>query len=115
MITDLEARKLASEWHGGQRTALYALTSTGAILNGVNFDPIEDPGLFDTLVLNTVAEIEDVIKELSPKDAGNPLNEGDRAAARERSIQKRELRLLLAYVIHHGPRGPVDGWSKLTW
>lgn len=31
MITDTEARKIASEWHGGGGTALYAFSSTGAI------------------------------------------------------------------------------------
>jgi hypothetical protein len=30
-ISDLEARKIASEWHGGQGSSLYALCSTGAI------------------------------------------------------------------------------------
>lgn len=31
MITDLQTRKIASEWHGGQSSPLYALTSSGAI------------------------------------------------------------------------------------
>ena len=31
MITDLQAKKYSSEWHGGQWTALYALSSSGAI------------------------------------------------------------------------------------
>ncbi len=30
-ITDLTARRLASNWHDGQFSALYALLSTGAI------------------------------------------------------------------------------------
>jgi hypothetical protein len=30
-ISDLQARVLAHAWHGGQGTALYSLTSTGAI------------------------------------------------------------------------------------
>jgi hypothetical protein len=34
--TDLEAKNIASEWHNGQWSALYALSSTGAILNGVS-------------------------------------------------------------------------------
>jgi hypothetical protein len=31
MISDLDARRIASDWHGGQGTALYAFASTGAI------------------------------------------------------------------------------------
>lgn len=34
-LTDLQARKLASEWHGGGGTKLYVLASSGAILAGV--------------------------------------------------------------------------------
>jgi hypothetical protein len=30
-ITDLQARVVASAWHGGQSSALYSLASTGAI------------------------------------------------------------------------------------
>lgn len=42
MITDLQARIIASEWHGGQRSPLYALTSTGAIVEGVEREIMED-------------------------------------------------------------------------
>lgn len=31
MITDVEARRIASEWHSGGGSPLYALSSTGAI------------------------------------------------------------------------------------
>lgn len=31
-LTDHDARMIASDWHGGQRSPLYALASTGAIL-----------------------------------------------------------------------------------
>jgi DNA-binding PadR family transcriptional regulator len=31
MISDGQARRIASEWHGGMSSALYALTSCGAI------------------------------------------------------------------------------------
>jgi hypothetical protein len=31
MISDRQARQIASEWHGGQGSALYAFASTGAI------------------------------------------------------------------------------------
>lgn len=31
-LTDRDARLIAGDWHGGQRSPLYALASTGAIL-----------------------------------------------------------------------------------
>ena len=36
MITEAEARKIASEWHGGQWSPLYAFSSTGTIVSGIN-------------------------------------------------------------------------------
>jgi len=35
MISDLEAKSTASDWHGGQFSPLYALASTGAIVDGI--------------------------------------------------------------------------------
>lgn len=35
MIRHKTARRIASEWHGGQHTPLYALSSSGAVLPGV--------------------------------------------------------------------------------
>ena len=32
MITNLEARKIASDWHTGQASPMYALASTGAFV-----------------------------------------------------------------------------------
>jgi len=34
-VVDLQARKIASEWHGGGGSALYVLASSGAIVRGV--------------------------------------------------------------------------------
>lgn len=31
MISDGQARRIASEWHGGMSSALYSLTSSGAV------------------------------------------------------------------------------------
>lgn len=31
MLTDGQVRRIAAEWHDGQASALYALTSTGAV------------------------------------------------------------------------------------
>lgn len=33
MITESEARDIAGAWHGGQRSPLYAFSSSGMILN----------------------------------------------------------------------------------
>jgi hypothetical protein len=35
MMTDSEARTVASWWHGGQASALYSFVSTGAIFPGL--------------------------------------------------------------------------------
>lgn len=60
MITDGQARKIASEWHGGQSSPLYSLASTGAInlpdvLHEIMVDaaavgPENSPGQLDALV-----------------------------------------------------------------
>ena len=31
VISDLEARQIAADWHGGQASAMYSFVSTGAI------------------------------------------------------------------------------------
>ena len=33
IITDLQAKQTAGDWHGGQRSPLYALCSSGAIID----------------------------------------------------------------------------------
>lgn len=85
MITDTEARKIASEWHGGGGTALYAFSSTGAI---------------DTARAN-----HDIRQEI--------LN--DFASTVPGSDDAKNLIDLLKYTVDHRTRGPVDGWSSLTW
>lgn len=35
MISEADARRIASEWHGGQWSAFYAFSSSGAIIEGV--------------------------------------------------------------------------------
>jgi len=72
-ITDLQARVIASAWHNGHYSDLYALTSTGTIRKDF------DPGLGDNRLENP------------------------------------EILALMNYVHTHGPRGPVDGWSDLSW
>lgn len=80
MITDTEARRIASSWHGGGGTALYAFASTGAI----------DTARADHDIKNEIQTC-----YFYPDDMPG-------------------LRSLLAYVVHHGKRGPVPGWADLT-
>ncbi len=87
MISDTEARKIASEWHGGQGTALYAFSSTGAI----------DTARADH---DATAEVADLIWAI-------PAETDERNA--------NELRDLERYVNANGPRGPQEGWGDLTW
>lgn len=42
MISDLRARQIAADWHGGQWTGLYALASSGAIVDGVDNEILDD-------------------------------------------------------------------------
>ena len=96
MITDTEARKIASDWHGGQGSALYAFSSTGAI------DTARDDH-------NLYQEISDAIgsiqKQAAQQSIGMP----------EYRRSSRQLFGIRDYILEHKARGPVEGWSKLTW
>ena len=117
MLTDLQARKLASEWHGGQWTGLYALSSSGAIIVDHNFDTLpdtfrtEDGDLVytddpDTLAeITAIAEIEDELSEKFRQKHSGPLIKAERT----------DLMNLAEYVSESGPREPQPGWSELTW
>jgi hypothetical protein len=96
MITDLEARKIASDWHGGQGTALYALSSTGAIDSAHYSHDVS-------------AEIKANIAMVSRCRS----TQGYRDAYTQEDHEN--LMALLAYALGYGERNPVDGWSKLTW
>lgn len=88
MITDTEARRIASEWHGGGGTALYALSSTGAI----------DPE-------RRKAELADAYCQ-TPKSEGRN---------RQDIINLNTYCVVTCIVADIETRGPVDGWSTLTW
>ena len=90
MITDIEARKIASEWHERKGTTLYAFTSTDAI--------------------DTARSDHDIDAEIA--DCETALSE---ASSLERGEEDEEVACLRHYVKHHGKRGPVNGWAKLTW
>lgn len=89
-ITDGQARRIASDWHGGQWSPLYMLASTGATKDSRY-------RLSDVVVA--------IQRELLP----------ERLAESERLFPGagRDLRALLAYVRAAGARGPVPGWSDL--
>lgn len=91
MITNTEARKIASKWHGGGGTALYAFASTGAI----------DTARDDHDLLDEITSIKRVL---------------DEDYTTGRGAEDEDIADLLEYVTRtNGPRGPVDGWSTLTW
>ena len=85
-ITDQQARKIASEWHGGGGTALYALASTGAI--------------------DTARADHDVAQEIT---------ECARACRGKGGPDFTNLIELRAYARRKGRRGPVEGWAQLNW
>ena len=86
MITDQDAQRIASEWHSGQTSALYAFSSTGSILGEQNeeFD-------YNLLTRECLAILND-----------DTLPFGD----------VHDLNNLLAYIVHHGLRGPVSDWYE---
>ena len=129
MITDTEARKIASEWHGGGGSALYAFSSTGAI----------DTAREDHSIMDEIGE--------NIRDQSNVVamarKSGDIVTRRQGWRNICELVELQRYIITQddcqtchgtgdvggndtpfercddckgsGTRGPVEGWSKLTW
>lgn len=93
MLSDLEARKIASLWHGGGGSKLYALASAGAITD------------------DTMEEINDIMRAIVGADPDGT----DPQAAEEEARERAELRTLIDYCIAHGPRGPQPGWADLVW
>lgn len=84
-ITDGQARVIASQWHGGQTSALYSFASTGTI-------DAETDDTASRLVWEITREI-DAVGALVAESEG--------------------LEALRAYVAQHGARGPVDGWAQV--
>lgn len=83
ILRDKTARKIASQWHGGGGSALYALASTGAI----------DTGRIGHDVRAEIAECRSL----------------DGLTARD----NRHLWALDRYVQTKGTRGPVSGWATM--
>lgn len=88
-ISDLEARQIAAEWHGGQFSALYSFQSTGNTRG--------EDGTSEDLLDEINGNLEHV--NLTPEHFDEPELEAQRLAD------------LYAYVVAVGPRGPVPGWA----
>lgn len=87
-IIDTSAlRALAAAWHSGMSSPLYALASSGAIVDGIE------------------REVEEAIADAERFGTTDPDYAADVVP----------LRHLLTYVRHHGPRGPVEGWSDIRF
>ena len=89
-LSDLEARKIASEWHGGMMSPLYALASSGYV------SALADDR--EMLMQEIRENLQTTIEDDQP--------ETDRLAS------------LSAYVIRrsiNGRFGTVDGWDQLHW
>jgi hypothetical protein len=89
MLTDLEARKIACSWHGGQGSALYALCSTGAI----------DGARDDHDVRDEISRC--LMQRYRPSEYTKELND--------------LFDYVEHYIIQSGVRGPVEGWGDLSW
>ncbi len=87
-ISDGRARRIASDWHGGQGSALYMFASTGATRDK----------------RYTVEDVRIAIEyQLLPHIVADSERHWPHAGE--------ELRELYAYVKSVGNRGPVEGWS----
>jgi hypothetical protein len=82
-----ELRAIASAWHGGMSSPLYAFASSGAIVDG----------------------IEREIRECMDGAEQFGLTDPDYATDRPSLIR------LLAHVAYHGNRGPVEGWHNIRY
>lgn len=89
MISDGAARRIASEWHGGQRCPLLSFATTGMI---------------DDLVQEAVQR---EIAHLSGNSDIDLAADGYAASARA------DLEALAAYLEEEGHRTPVAGWSRV--
>lgn len=137
VISDLAARVLASNWHGGQTSSLYSLTSCGATVKdprvkfetGMTYAVLDQNGdLLEGTRLHWVAS-----RREREYNAGSGEYEGDDEdrddtwhaeiteplsplAAEIDAIEDAEQSAaLLAYVESVGPRGPQPEWSQLNW
>lgn len=87
-LVDLSrVRELAASWHSGMSSPLYALASSGAIVDGC------------------AEEVERAVSEAERFGRVDSLYSADVAP----------LRHLLIYVQSNGPRGPVEGWSDIRF
>lgn len=85
-VTDLQARVIASAWHGGQTSALYSFASCGNTTQRNDLHPAEE------LLGELHHEVRICVDE-----------------------NRAELRALISYVERVGARGPVDTWDRLSW
>jgi hypothetical protein len=91
-ITDLEAKQIAADWHGGQWCPIYAFLSTGAIRQQT-----------DTLTPQLMLEI----------DANMAAAKARRNTPEYNRLYR--LRRYVEYRIAKDDTGPVDGWHDLHW
>ena len=82
MISNGKARRIASEWHGEQSSPLYSFASTGTISQ-----PYLD-------------------REMT--QCGQMMNDHPENYTDEHRAEFTELD---TYILNHGERGPVAGWS----
>lgn len=92
MISDLEARRIASGWHGGGGSPSYQFLSVGRIT----------PQLKE--------ELEDAMSDIHFN-----AQRGNFPPTHEVIIDVIELARLIDYVSFHGVRDFAFGWSGLTW
>jgi hypothetical protein len=85
IISDLEAKVIASSYHDGQNSAFYKLASTGTIDNT------------DGQLGGELERAENIAHQLPITD------------------ERKAIWSLKAYIAFHGTRGPQEHWKDITW
>jgi mannose/cellobiose epimerase-like protein (N-acyl-D-glucosamine 2-epimerase family) len=107
MITLSAAREIASEWHGGQGSALYALSSSGTITPGVEWE-----------VGALLRDCEHTVEQRSELEdlsdfAGNYY---DVTLGRAVDAAKQDLTLIREQLVHAAPDSVLcDGTMPRRW
>lgn len=98
LLEDCEVREIAAAWHSWivVPDALYALSSTGAIVGPETAHLYDGRRTTEQLLQETL----------------DPDQDGWRDGGYWTAQDREDLEGLLAYVRHHGPRDRVKGWSS---
>lgn len=92
LIDDTTARRIAAEWHGGQRSRMLSFATTGYIHADLESEIAAE--------ISQLPSLTEALGDLLDDELGDA---------------GQDLANLLAYVLYHGERGVQPGWSELHY